>query len=620
MKNLPRILTFLLPVLALLFLAAAGLIFFRDKIPFLAPEPEEVTLTYWGLFEPREVIEPLIKEYQEENPHVTIDYTLQSYTTFAQYKETLYTRLQQGAGPDIARIHSTWVPQFSRYLAASQPDLFPTFSQDFYPVVVGACTMQEEVVAAPLMYDGLVIIYNRDLFRDAAISAPPETWKDFRDIATKLTNWQGNDPTNRLLQAGAAIGSSSNVSHAADIVGLMLAQSDVQIPSQLDSRASQDVFTFYTNFVDKDHVWNEQWPTDISAFADGNVGMVIAPSWQLARLQKMSTDFEIGVAPVPQVPKLEGGLTEIGWANFWVESVSANTEYSEEAWKFLQFLSERSSQERMMSRSRDVKGFSFASPRQDLRTSLEGDQMEAVVKWAQNAKTSVITSCAGNTDYERAVNSAIGDILGRASVAPRLEDLHDDLVTLEEGHSLGLQGDPLSCTLASFGLSVPSIEKEEVADEPVVEEEPEATPSADLTEEEEEDDEITEASLACEDLTASTLSGNIPLDVTFSARASDPALVNSYRFAYGDGSVDDVATSEITHTYSQAGTYTASVRMEDADGVLTPRVADCEATISALRPEKDEASPSADIPTGHKLPAVFLVGLGLFLLSLGFLF
>ncbi|MEA2020197.1 MAG: extracellular solute-binding protein [Patescibacteria group bacterium] len=624
MKSLPKFLVYVLPVLAVFSLLAAGAFLFRDKIPFLAPKPEEVTLTYWGLFEPREVLEPLIKEYQEENPHVTIDYTLQSYTTFARYKETLYTRLQQGAGPDIARMHATWVPQFNRYLATSPPSIFESFSQDFYPVVVDSCTIQGKVLAAPLMYDGLVIIYNKDLFRDAAISAPPETWKEFRDVATKLTNWQGNDPRNRLLQAGAAIGSSVNVSHASDIVGLMLAQSDVQIPSQLSSRASQDVFTFYTNFVATDHIWDETWPTDISAFAEGKVGMLIAPSWQLARLEKMSPGFEIGVTPVPQVPKLEGGLTEIGWANFWVEGVSANTEHAEEAWKFLKFLSEKSSQEQLMTRARSVKGFSFASPRQDMRTTADGEYLSAVLRWAQNSRTGIMSSCSGNTDYVSAVNESITDILGGASVASCLEELTGTLGALDESSSLGLQSEPILCSLASFGLEIPSIEKEEV-EEPVEEEQEEATPSAELEEEEEivEEDvseEEQEVALTCEGLTASPLSGEIPLDVTFSARPSHEALVNTYRFAYGDGNVDETTSSQVTHTYSQAGTYTASVRIEDTLGNLTPQVADCEATISALRPEKDEASPSADMPTGYSIPTYMLVGLGFILLTLGLLF
>ena len=89
------------------------------------------------------------------------------------------------------------------------------------------------------------------LWEEAAISAPPETWKEFRDTAIKLTNWRDNDPKKALLQSGAAVGTADNVSHPADILGLMLAQSEVSIPTQLDSQASQDVFTFYTNFVTK---------------------------------------------------------------------------------------------------------------------------------------------------------------------------------------------------------------------------------------------------------------------------------------------------------------------------------------------------------------------------------
>ena len=35
---------------------------------------QPVTLTYWGLWESEEIMQPLIEQYAQENPHVTINY------------------------------------------------------------------------------------------------------------------------------------------------------------------------------------------------------------------------------------------------------------------------------------------------------------------------------------------------------------------------------------------------------------------------------------------------------------------------------------------------------------------------------------------------------------------
>ncbi len=616
MINLPKLLIYGLPVVVGVLLAGGGFLLFRDRLPFGEPTLEEVTLTYWGVLEPREVMQPLIEEYEQQNPHVTVDYNLQSYTTFAQYKETLYTRMQQGAGPDIARMHATWPRQFLRYLVAVPSSVLDTaaFSDAFYSSAVDACQLNGQIYAVPLMYDSLVLIYNKDLFKDAAISAPPETWREFRNTAIKLTNWRNNDPKEELLQSGAALGASSNISHAPDILGLMLAQSDVSIPPQIDSQASEDVFTFYTNFVKKDRVWNTTWPQDVSAFATGKVGMILAPYWQYARLENDSTNFDIGVAPVPQVPTLEGELTEIGWANFWVDGVSATSQHPQEAWKFLKFLSEKQSQEKWMQTSRNLKGFSFASARKDLKTTLEGSKLAPVVRWAQNSGSAAISTCAGNTDYERAVTAAVTDILTSGNISARLTALKETLTALVDGTSLGLQEEPLGCALASFGAQMPGVDAEETpapTATPVVTATPTPTavPSAD-----------------CEKLEAGATSGPAPLEVTFTVTPQD---ASAYQFDFGDGKKKDSTSARVVHVYEEAGSYTASVQVEDEEGELSAKNDSCQVSITVEGAATPTAEPTAtpaptpvdaDLDTGVTLPSLALVGLGMIIIAFALLY
>ena len=609
MRSLPKFLVIILSALLVLGLAVGILYLFREKIPFLAPilapGREEITLTYWGLFEPEEVIEPLIAKYQEEHPNVTINYQLQSYPTFARYKETLYARLgQEGGGPDIARVHATWIPQLASRLSPLPSSVIPPseFGETFYPVVKDLCQAQGSIYCLPLMYDGLVLLYNKDLFREAAISAPPQTWREFREVAVKLSQWEDNDPKGKILQAGAAIGAASNINYASDILGLMLSQSEVNIPQQLSSQAAEDVFAFYTNFVRKDHVWDETLPSEVSAFLSGKVGMIFVPSWEIARLRQASLNFDFGVAAVPQVPKLEGGLTDVGWSNFWVEAVSSSSPHPEEAWKFLKFLSEQESQKELFDRAVQIRGAAFPYARRDLRSLLSQDKnFGPVVKWAANSEASPINSCSGNADYEAVITEAVSEILSGKQISSVLRKAEKTLSSLVESRSLGLEKEERTCALASFGLGVPEVEEPK----------PESKPKKPEPEEAEEP-------LRCLQLSAVPSSGEIPLKVTFSARPSDFSRAKSYRFAFGDGTVEEESSSRVTHTYAQAGTYTASVRIEDSEGKLTPETSFCQATISARRPTIAEASPTAKPETGIALPMVLVIGFGVLLLAFGF--
>jgi len=618
MKNLPKILILIVAILAFLGLGL-GVYFFRQKIPFIAPRQKKVTLSYWGLFEPPEVVKPLIAEYQKENPHVTIDYQPQTYTSFSQYKKTLYNRLKEGSGPDIARVHASWIPQFEDLISPLPADIMSSseYGKRFLPVTSQACQVRGSTYCIPLMYDGLVLLYNKSLFSEAAVASPPETWKEFRDIAVKLTQWEENDPQKRILQAGAAIGAADNVDHAPDILGLMLVQSEVSIPTQLSSQAAQDVFTFYTNFARKDHVWDETWPDSLSAFASGKVGMIFADSWEVALLKSKKLGFSLGVAPVPQVPKLEGGLTSAGWANFWVESVFLDSGKAREAWKFLKFLSEKTSQEELANGEKRVRGLPFPSSRNDLVSTVTANSYLApVLKYASGAKFASFSSCAGNPDYESIILKATNDILKGSPVGESLQEAEKALTSLIGSRSLGTTTSERACLLTSFGWG----EMPEVAEVPPAETTPSATPETKPVPAGTPAPTVTPpvVPLSCQALTASPRQGEVPLKVTFTARASDTSRVHGYRFAFGDGVVSETSQAAATHTYSTAGTYTATVRIKDEKGILTPETPLCQATISAQRPAV--ATTSARPTTGFTPPLLVVSLLSTLLLVLGILF
>ncbi|MBX6424289.1 LamG-like jellyroll fold domain-containing protein [Thermosulfurimonas sp. F29] len=68
--------------------------------------------------------------------------------------------------------------------------------------------------------------------------------------------------------------------------------------------------------------------------------------------------------------------------------------------------------------------------------------------------------------------------------------------------------------------------------------------------------------------TANPLNGEAPLTVNFSCTASDPdGYIAEYRIDYGDGSFDRNQTGSFTHTYQQAGNYTATCTAVDNDNL-----------------------------------------------------
>lgn len=387
-----------------------------------------ITLTYWGLFEPPELIIPLIETYQEEHPNVTIQYEVRSYPSLSQHKETLLARLQEGAGPDIARVHASWIPQFftELYPAPSTIINFTDFASTFYPSAVEALTVDQAIYAIPLQYDGLVVFYNKQLLAETGLDTPPITWGEFRQTATQLTKREGN----LITQAGAALGTSTNIDHAADIFGLMLVQSGVSIPQDLTSQAAQDATIFYTNFTIKDRVWDVSMPEATVAFANGQLAMMLAPSWRTFEIREINPGLDFGFSPVPQLPATPEGQETVSWASFWAEAVSRDTAYPEVAWDFLNYLASAPTLQEFYSSAAALRAFGEIYPRQELASNLSVDPYASVVLAdALHSVTGIFCGRAGNKFEVDAVNTALEAVLRGGSTLTALETLKTALET-----------------------------------------------------------------------------------------------------------------------------------------------------------------------------------------------
>lgn len=420
----PRFLVVIFLIFSALFLAGCNLAdpqSWLARLPGQSRENQPVALTYWGLFTAKEVLSPLIREYQEKHPNVSIDYSPRTFSSLAQYKELLLSRLRQGTGPDIFRLHASWVPQFASALSPLPPKVMPEkeYREVFFPVISKAA-VNGSFYVLPLQYDGLALYINEDALAEVGGKAP-QTWDEFRQLAVRLTKTDAEN-AEKIIRAGAALGNAANIPYAADILGLMLAQSGLAFPADLDSEPAQHALIFYTNFLRKDRVWSPALPNAVAAFARGQAAMIFAPAWRMADIVNLNPALKFSLNPVPQLPALEGrGQTSVSWASFWVEGVSAKSKNKEAAWDFLKFLSSPEALKKMHAYETQFRPIGQLYPRQDLAGDLSVDPKTApVLAGALNAETSLLTDWSGNDPYVEAAYNAIESVLKGTTPAEAL--------------------------------------------------------------------------------------------------------------------------------------------------------------------------------------------------------
>jgi ABC-type glycerol-3-phosphate transport system substrate-binding protein len=283
------------------------------------------------------------------------------------YEKDLVEALASGQGPDIFLIQNNWLPKFADKVVPAPQTIITEqkFRNDFVDVVANDFINQGRIYAAPLSVDTLGLYYNKDLFSEAGISAPPKNWADFMEDVRRLTRLGKNG---EIVRAGAAIGTSRNINRSTDILNLLMLQNGTEMVNGQVRRAlfdqvvkngdqslspGENALNFYTQFAKNSssvYTWNPSLHYSIDAFSEGAAAMMLNYSWHIDTIAAKSPKLNFAVAPVPQLPNMPA----VNYANYWGYAVTKNkisVDVSNankaplpdevrigEAWKFITFL------------------------------------------------------------------------------------------------------------------------------------------------------------------------------------------------------------------------------------------------------------------------------------------
>lgn len=406
-------------------LILSALVFFgirlqREGVGGLFGQKGEIV--WWGVQEEVSVVEPLIREFEEDNPGVEITYKKQSPQ---DYRVRLTNALASGSGPDIFEIHNSWKPMFSPQLSVAPKSVFSReeFINTFYPVIVSDLTTKEGVVAVPLEYDAITLYVNEDIFASAA-RTPPETWNEVRSLAIELTQ---HSEEGVVLQSGVALGFAENIDHWQEIVGLMLYQNEanparpgecVTTAAGEETCLAADALSFYQFFA-KNRVWDRRLADSTTAFASGKVAMYLGPTRRAYEINQANPNLKFRTVKLPQLPKDSPLEPDVSYATYWAQGVWDKSASKDAAWKFLKFLSTSESLEKLNFERKEQKAFAVPPPRKDMSTAYRNDPvLGSVLSLAPSAKSWFLAD--GTHDGETGINSQVAGLY-RQVVGPEVD-------------------------------------------------------------------------------------------------------------------------------------------------------------------------------------------------------
>ncbi len=308
-----------------------------------------VKLSVWG-FESKDAFDPIIKSYKQQRPNVEVTY---QQIPAENYESGLLNALAAGRGPDIFPLHNRALPKekdklapvISTQFTLSQFEgLFPTIAEQDFTFSTSSALADKKIYALPLSIDTLALLYNKDLFDQAAIVRPPNTWDEFQTIIPRL---RSISQTSQIQKAAAAIGGSKKtIGTAVDLLNVLMLQNGTRMTTPDLREASfasgsnnsgLQAFNFYLQFANPGsnyYTWNDNQPDSLESFSNGNTAMLFGYYSDFVRIKKKNPFLNIGVASLPQ----PAGASAVNYADYWGLAVSKQSRASGWAWDFIIFL------------------------------------------------------------------------------------------------------------------------------------------------------------------------------------------------------------------------------------------------------------------------------------------
>ncbi|KKR86559.1 MAG: CUT1 family carbohydrate ABC transporter, TC 3.A.1.1.-, substrate-binding protein [Candidatus Uhrbacteria bacterium GW2011_GWF2_41_16] len=364
-----------LPFLVLCSLLFSGAGCGTSKAEQEAEKP--VKLKVWRVFDEENTLKPVMDAYQKIHPNVSFEYRI---LRSDEYENELIRAFATGTGPDIFSIHNTWVNAYKDLIfplpetlkipysemkgtikkekvttVREEKTITPRQVKDQFVDAVAEDVVQEyqsnpkenpkpTIFGLPLSVDTLALFYNKDLLNTVGIAEPPKTWKDFQDQTKKLTRF---DNTNKIIQSGAAIGTSKNVERAFDILSVLMMQNGTTMAdnghatfaTETDGTfPGTDALRFYTDFANPTkevYSWNTEQTGSFQAFASGKTAFFLGYSYHIPLLKAQAPKLNMSVTTIPQIIS-DGRI--VNYANYWVETVAKASKNTKWAWDFIQFV------------------------------------------------------------------------------------------------------------------------------------------------------------------------------------------------------------------------------------------------------------------------------------------
>ncbi|KOX22733.1 sugar transporter [Streptomyces sp. NRRL F-6491] len=243
-------------------------------------------------------VERFKKAYEEEHDGIELQFTIQEWTGIGK---KVTEAIEGPGGPDVIEVGNTQVAQYAdteKVFDLTLESVRDLGSEDWLPGLAEPGNISGSQYGIPWYAANRIVIYNKDLFRDAGIDKPPATRAQWLADTEKLNK----DGSQGIYLAGQDWYTLSGFIW--DEGGELAVDKGGEWTGALDSPAAQRGMTFYKELQSLGSGpknADEQNPPQADVFAKGDVAQLIAAPSAVAAILKADPGLKdkLGYFPIP---------------------------------------------------------------------------------------------------------------------------------------------------------------------------------------------------------------------------------------------------------------------------------------------------------------------------------
>ena len=312
------------------------------------------TLRLWAIGREGEVVQELVKGFEQENPGIRV--RVQQIPWTAAH-EKLLTAYVGDATPDLAQLGNSWIAEFTELGALGALDSLVARSGEvdssaYFHGIWLTNVVDGRLYGIPWYVDTRLIFYRKDILRRAGYDSMPQSWTEWEAAMRKVKRQLGDGhyaiflPTNEWVQP-IVLGMQT---------GSGILKSDGRYGAFADPPFRRG-FEFYIGLFKSGlapSFSNVDVANPYQEFSRGRFAMWITGPWQLGEFRRrlpQNLQQEWGTAALPGPTGPASGVSLAGGSSLVIFRAS---KHQKEAWKLIEYLSRPEQQTRFYQLTGDL--------------------------------------------------------------------------------------------------------------------------------------------------------------------------------------------------------------------------------------------------------------------------